>query len=51
MGELAALASALVFSATSIIEKSLTRRLAPPSLAALGSLGGALFMLVLMFPQ
>ena len=49
MGELIALASALTFSITAVIEKALTRRLAPPHLAALGSLGGALFMLVIMF--
>ena len=49
MGELLALASALTFSITAVIEKSLTRRFAPPYLAALGSLGGALFMLVIMF--
>ena len=49
MGELLALASALTFSFSSIIDKFLTRRLAPFSLTTLISLGAAIFMLAVMF--
>lgn len=48
IGEIFALGSALVHSASSLIDKALTRRLPPMKQASLAALGGSLFSFALM---
>ncbi|MEE9198566.1 MAG: EamA family transporter, partial [Dehalococcoidia bacterium] len=48
-GELAALAAAIIFSFTAIVDKFMTRRFRPITMVSLSAMGGALFALVLVF--